>query len=564
MKPVEPPGQQETIADIRELIGENGAMSGNPVDTVNAQSSTGDEVQRMMFLIIPLMFLILVTTSSWFVPVVFMINVGVAIVLNMGTNILLGEISFITETTGAILQLACSMDYAIFLVDRFEEICAEGMAPMPAMTHAILKSAPSICSSGLTTVVGFAALIAMRFKIGPDMGYVLAKGIVISLIVTLVFMPCLTMCCYKLIDKTQHKSLMPDFAVLAKWADRAKGAVAISVFLLLVPCYLAQQQVSFMYGVSGMSGPDSKVAQDRAAINGQFGESATFAILVPKGNTAFEQALNDEVKALPQVSSVISYVENVGASIPEQYVPAEQLKMLNSKKYTRIIVTARIAPESRETFVFVDTLRNTAEKYYADAYHLVGESANVYDMKASITADSVKVNAIAVGAIALILLITFHSLSFPIILLLTIESSIFINVAIPYFVDTTFNYIGYLIISSVQLGATVDYAILLNNRYLENRRILPKKQAVTKTIQDTAGSILTSGGILTVAGLVLGLISTNTVISQLGILIARGAVLSAILVLVFLPALLTWLEPGIKATSRKLNFYDFTKKEAAQ
>lgn len=548
--------QQQTLAQIRELIGEEGAMSGNPVDTVNAQVSTSAEIKHMMSIIIPLMFAILLfTTSSWFEPVLFMLNVGVAIVLNMGTNLIFGEISFITKTTGAILQLACSMDYAIFLVDRFEEIRREGYEAIDAMSIAVSKSAASILSSGLTTVVGFAALIAMRFKIGPDMGYVLSKGIVISLLVTLLFMPCLTMCCYKLIDRTQHRSFMPTFERTARWADRAKGFVTICLLVCLIPSYLAQKQISFMYGMSGMAAPGSQVVNDRDAINDLFGESASYALLLPKGNSANEQELNDALKALPEVSSVLSFVENVGRSIPEQYVPKESLKMLNSDEYTRMVVMARVPPESEKTFAFVEKLRELAGTYYPEGYHLAGETANVYDMKDTITADSIKVNLISIGAIALILLLTFHSFTLPFFLLLTIESSIFLNLAVPYFTGQTLNYIGYLIISSVQLGATVDYAILFTNRYLENRAEMPKKQCAARTIQDTAGSILTSGGILTSAGLVLGLISTNGVISQLGILIARGAVLSAILVLVFLPSMLANMEPVIKRTTRKLHFY---------
>ena len=553
--------QEQTLEAIRAIIGEEGAMSGNPVDTVNAQITTDVEIQHMMSIIIPLMFCILLfTTTSWFEAVLFMINVGVAIIINMGTNLIFGEISFITNTTGAILQLACSMDYAIFLLERFEAARAEGLAPLDAMSKAVAGSATSILSSGLTTVVGFVALVAMRFKIGPDMGYVLAKGIAISLLTTLVFMPCMTICCYKWIDKTAHRSFMPSFEKLAKGTNRVKRLVTIGVAVLLIPCFLAQHQISYMYGTSGMASPDSQVATDREAIEDLFGQSSTFALMVPRGNRAYEQELNDRLKDLPEVSSVLSYVENAGKSIPEAYVPKDQLSQLNSDEYTRMVITARLPSESNETFSFVEKVRNMAEEYYPGAYHLAGESVNVYDMKDTITADSIKVNAIAIGAIAVILLFTFHSFSLPILLLLTIESSIYINMAVPYFTDQTLNYIGYLIISSVQLGATVDYAILFANRYFENRTSMVKSEAAFRTIQGTAGSILTSAGIMTSAGLVLGFVSTNGVISQLGILIARGAVLSAILVLVFLPTLLTTLEGLIRKTTKKQEFYPENQK----
>ena len=472
--------QIAAVGAIREIIGEENAMSGTPVETVDAHLSASSDMVRMMSIILPLVFAILLfTTTSWFEPVLFMLNVGVAILINMGTNLIFGEICFITNTTGAILQLACSMDYAIFLLERFEEFRREGLAPQEAMTQAVVRSAGSIASSGLTTVMGFAALIAMQFLIGPDMGYVLSKGIAISLVTTLVFMPCLTMFCYRLIDRTSHRSFMPSFRRLARATGRVKGVVTVGVAVLLVPCYLAQQNIHFVYGASEMTGPDSQIVLERNAINDRFGESNSFAVLVPLGNTAKEQALNDEIKALPQVSSVLSYVETVGKSIPESYVPPDQLKLLSSRGYTRLVVSARVPTESGETFRFVETLRDIAQSHYPDQYYLVGVPATIYDMKDTITADSVKVNFISIGAIGLILLLNFQSLSLPVLLLLTIESSIFINIAVPYFTGAHLQYIGYLIISSVQLGATVDYAILFTNRYLELRREQPREEAAT-------------------------------------------------------------------------------------
>ena len=544
------------IGAIREVIGDSNAMSGSPVETVDARLSAGSDMAKMMGIIIPVIFLILLfTTTSWFEPVIFMVNVGIAIIINMGTNLIFGEICFITNTAGAILQLACSMDYAIFLLERFEEVRKEGLQPEEAMVRAVARSTGSIASSGLTTVMGFVALTAMRFLIGPDMGLVLSKGIAISLVTTLVFMPCVTMFCYRLIDRTSHRSFLPSFHRLARGAVRIKGFVTVLVMLLLVPCYLAQRNIHFVYGASEMTGPESRIVRERDAINDEFGESNSFAILVPVGSTAKEQALNDDLKALPQVSSVLSYVETVGKSIPDAYVPPDQLKLLTAGGYTRMVVSARVPGESQETFRLVETMRSLARSYYGDEYYMVGVPATIYDMKDTITADSVKVNAISIGAIGLILLINLRSISLPVLLLLTIESSIFINIAIPYFTGAHLQYIGYLIISSVQLGATVDYAILFTNRYLELRAKLPRQEAVTETIRSTAGSILTSGGILATGGMVLRFGSSNLIIGQLGVLVARGAVLSVVLVMVLLPTLLTRLEWLIKYTTRGLVLY---------
>lgn len=545
--------KKETLASIREIIGPTGAMSGNSVDIVGAQQTTNHEVLIATLCIFPIILIILlVTSTSWFEPVLFLGNVGVAILLNMGTNLIFGEISFITQACGAILQLACSMDYAIFLLDRFREQRATGQPPQEAMAHAVARSSASILASGLTTVAGFMALMVMRFRIGPDMGYVLAKGIAFSLFTTLVFMPCLTVCCYKLMERTTHRSFMPSFAPMARGAAKIRGAVTLCVVLLLIPCYLGQHRISFLYGAAGLVAPGTQIDLDRKAINARFGESLPFVLLLPVGSAANEQALGEQVLKLPAVTSVMSYAATVGNQIPPEFLPKEQLEQLNSGGYTRMIVNAEAPPESTRTFALVEALRGAAQQYYPDSYHLVGEAVNVYDIKNTIEADAVLVNLIAIGAIAIILLFTFRSVSLPVLLLLTIESSIFINLAIPYFMGTTLNYIGYLVISSIQLGATIDYAILFAGRYYENRRELPAKETYLKTIGDTAGSIFSSAGIMASAGLALGFISTNSVVSQLGILLARGSALSAFLVLVLLPTLLSVAEPLIKRTTRGL------------
>lgn len=558
--------QEQTLDAIRAIIGEDGAMSGSPVDTVEAQVSATTEITSVMFIIIPAALAILMlTTTSWLEPFLLLFNLGIAIALNMGTNLIFGEISYVTNMTAIVLQLACSVDYSIFLLDRFGALRQEMDNPADAMARAVAQSARSIASSGLTTVVGFLALLGMQFGIGADMGIVLAKGIAFSLLTTLFCMPCLMMFCYKLIDKTTHKSFLPSFKRFGKWADRAKGVVAALVVVLLVPCFLAGRNINFSYGMSEMTLPDSRIALDKQAIAERFGQSQSYALLVPNANAGgslgTETELVAAIKSLPEVSSVMSYTETVGATIPSEYLPDSSLEQLYASGYSRIIITAAMSSESTDSFAFVETLRSIADSYYPGTYHLVGEAANVLDMRDTIRADSLLVNLISIGGIALILLVTFQSVSLPVILLLTIESSIFINMAVPYFTGENLNYIGYLVISSVQLGATVDYAILFANRYLAVRKRMPRKYAARRTISDTAGSILTSGSILTMAGLVLGIVTTNTLISQLGILLARGAALSTVLVLVFLPALLTIFDSVIQKTTRKCKFYSLPKGE---
>ena len=545
--------EESAIDEIGEIIGENGMISGSAVNIVFAQETTEKELIKMMVILIPIILIILfLTTSSWFEPVLFLSTIGIAIIINSGTNLILGEISFVTKAAGSILQLAVSMDYSIFLLHRFSEFRNEGLAVKEAMKEAILKSVSSILSSGLTTVVGFAALIVMKFKIGPDMGFVMLKAICLSLISVLVLLPVLALYCYKLIDKTQHKSFMPKFNKFAKVSYKFRHISIILFLLLLIPCFLAQQNNSFSYGASEIYSDEStKIGHDTAAINKEFGKTNPLVLMVPKGDLVSERALCDELENIDKITSITSYAETVGITIPTEYVPDDTLSQLISDNYSRFIIVANVKVEGDETFALIDEIRNLAYKYYDDSYYFLGESVNTLDLKETIEDDNKKVNAISIIAIMIILLLTFKSLSLPIILVLVIEFSIWSNLTFNYFIGNDVFYIAYLIISSIQLGATIDYAILFTNRYIENRETMNKKEATQATISTTMVSILTSASILATAGIILGEISTNSIIAQLGILIGRGAILSLILVLFVLPALLMLLDKLIAKTTKK-------------
>lgn len=545
--------EESAIDEIGEIIGENGMISGSAVNIVFAQETTEKELIKMMVILIPIILIILfLTTSSWFEPVLFLSTIGIAIIINSGTNLILGEISFVTKAAGSILQLAVSMDYSIFLLHRFSEFRNEGLAVKEAMKEAILKSVSSILSSGLTTVVGFAALIVMKFKIGPDMGFVMLKAICLSLISVLVLLPVLALYCYKLIDKTQHKSFMPKFNKFAKVSYKFRYISIILFLLLLIPCFLAQQNNSFSYGASEIYSDEStKIGHDTAAINKEFGKTNPLVLMVPKGDLVSERALCDELENIDKITSITSYAETVGITIPTEYVPDDTLSQLISDNYSRFIIVANVKVEGDETFALIDEIRNLAYKYYDDSYYFLGESVNTLDLKETIEDDNKKVNAISIIAIMIILLLTFKSLSLPIILVLVIEFSIWSNLTFNYFIGNDVFYIAYLIISSIQLGATIDYAILFTNRYIENRETMNKKEATQATISTTTVSILTSASILATAGIILGEISTNSIIAQLGILVGRGAILSLILVLFVLPALLMLLDKLIAKTTKK-------------
>ena len=241
---------------------------------------------------------------------------------------------------------------------------------------------------------------------------------------------------------------------------------------------------------------------------------------------------------MPEITSIISYVDMAGAEIPNAYLDADTLAQLEGKNYSRMVITADVPYEGENTFALVENIRNIADKYYPDNNYLAGSGVSTYDLKETITADMVLVNLLAIGAVFVVLLITLKSISLPFILVLSIETAIWLNLSVPYFLDKPIYYLAYLIISSVQLGATVDYAILMTDRYRENRQTLEKKPAVIQTLSDTFVSIMTSGSVLTVVGFLLGWISSNQLLAQLGVFVGRGAVFSLIIVLFVLPGLL--------------------------
>lgn len=536
----------EAVSSIREIIGEDNAMTGSAVSTAISTTETVLEINKIsIFTVLFVLVVLVMTTNSWMEPLIVLIGLGLAIVINNGTNLIFGEISFVTNAAGSILQLAVSLDYSVFLLHRFEECRQENPDVKAAMTEALCKSTSSILSSGLTTVIGFLALVLMQFRLGPDLGLALAKGVAISLITVFVFMPSFILLTYKWLDKTRHKELLPKFDLFGKIVKKVTIPMVCIFVILIIPAYLASNANDYYYGSSNIFGNETQLGSDTAVIESVFGKSDTYVLMVPVGDTATETELSQELNNLPQVTSIISYVDLAGAEIPLEYLDENTLSQLISKNYSRMVLSVDVPYEGEETFALVEQVRNIAQKYYSDTYYLAGEGVSTYDLMETVTNDMVKVNLMAIAAVFIVLLLSLRSISLPIVLVLSIETAIWINLSIPYFMDTTIFYIAYLIISSIQLGATVDYAILMTDRYKENREMMNKKAAVIQTISDVTVSILTSGSVLTVVGLLLGYITTNQLLGQLGIFIGRGAILSLIIVLFVLPGLLYLFDPLI-------------------
>ncbi|WP_253286852.1 RND family transporter [Virgibacillus sp. MSJ-26] len=545
----------EATDKIYELIGDGNALSGEALDTAISQESTGEETFNAAAILVPIIILILLlSTRSWIEPVFFLTAIGISILINLGTNIFVGEISFISQAVAPILQLAVSLDYAIFLLHSFDDYRNKMDSPYEAMKQAMKKSFPAIAASASTTFFGFLALTFMNFEIGADLGINLVKGILLSFLSVMVFLPALTLMFYNLIDKTYHKQWIPTKYNIGKYLLKLRIPVLALIAILIIPAFLAQSQTNFIYGMGEL--PDNtRAGQDTAKIEDVFGKYTPMVLLVPKGDLAREDELVGELSDLKQVKSTVAYTNTVGVAIPPEYLDEETKEQFFSDNYSRIILNTTTKDEGDKAFSLVEKVRDIVDSYYGEDYYATGESVTLYDMKQIVQKDNTLVNILTVATIALVLLVTFRSLSLPIVLLLTIQSSVWINLAIPYFTNDPLVYIGYLIISIVQLAATVDYAILFSDDYTSNRQKMGALAAIKKTINEKIFSIAVPASILSSVGFILWLTSSDPIISSIGILLGRGTLLAFTLVVLFLPALLVVLDRLIQKTTLKANFY---------
>jgi predicted RND superfamily exporter protein len=545
--------EKDTVNAIYEIIGDQNAATGESINTAESQEMSVSEVMNAMIILVPIIILILIiSTISWVEPLLFMLTIGVAIIINMGTNIIFGKISFITQTVSPILQLAVSLDYAIFLLHSFNDY-RSSHEPHEAMVLSMKKALPTVAASAATTVIGFAALIFMRFGIGADLGLNLLKGIIFSFISVMVFLPVITLMFYKYIDKTKHRKLIPDFKKSGNLLMKVRLPFLIVALIVVIPSFLAQSNTPFTYGMGSITNA-TRVGKDTASIEENFGRQNVLALLVSKENVGKEVELCNALSEIPHVTSIISYATAVGAEIPPEFVPKEAIDQFYSEHYTRIIINTDTIDEGDVAFDTVQTVLDTTALHY-DTYYLTGQSATLLDMKNVVSADTQRINLIAVIGIFIVLLVTFRSLSMPLFLLFAIETAIWINLSFPYFTGHPLSFIGYLIISTVQLGATVDYAILLTNAYLDNRKTLPKKEAMRVTIGDNLVAILISALILATAGFTLALTSSNPIIGELGTLLGRGTLLSFVMVTCVLPALIVFFDKFIQKSTIKHDFH---------
>ena len=526
------------INEMKNLLGDKGCYVGMAVQNKSMTESMASEMSKILVVAVVMIFAVLSVTTT--APILFLLVMGVAVLLNKGTNIFIGTVSFLTENVSIILQLATSMDYSIFLLDAFMNYRKQGMNEEDAIINAVQEAINSIFASSLTTVVGFLALVTMKFSIGFDLGLVLAKGIVFSLLTVVFFMPAMILKFAKLNEKTKHRSFMPDFHGLGKVIYRIRPIVFAVIVLVTPLAYTAQGLNDFLYGNDSMGASEgTQVYEDDQEITKIFGRSNMLLALYPNTSEVNERAMAKEIKDLSYVKSVTALADTLPEGIPEEFLPKSTVELLHKGGYCRMLIYTRTKTESAEAFKDSDAIQEIVKKYYPDGSYLVGETPSTQDIKSFIVKDYENVNVLSLAGVFLVVMMSFKSAVMPILVIIPIEVAIFINMAMPYFQGVEMVYMGYIIVSSIQLGATVDYSILLANNYLAKRKTLPKKKACVEAIAASCSSIFTSGSIITLAGYIVYMISSTTAIADLGHLIGRGGLFSLVLVLTVLPLLLT-------------------------
>ena len=603
---------------------------------VDDTASLAAEMQTIMVVIVFVIIGVLLLTSKTYgeIPVLLLTFVA-AVLLNMGTNFVYGEISYISNSITSVLQLALSVDYAIILCHRYSEEREQAPA-REACILALSKAIPEISSSCLTTLAGLAAMMFMQFGIGFDMGKVLIKAILISILTVFTLMPGLLMLFSKLIDRTHHRNFVPKITPWGRFVTRLKYIVPPVFFCVLVAAFMLSNQCPYGYGdtlVETIKKSDNTLQEEQ--VEARFGTQNIMAILVPAGDYAKEGALLNTLEAMEEVNTatglanaevededyvltdaltprqfsemmdldvemvrliytayaaddeeygrIVGNIDNYSVPIldmflfvydkvDEGYVTLDDedqqdlddlneqildgLDQLQGADYSRLILDVNLPEEGEETFAFLDTLHEVVGRYYpADSFYVVGNSTSNYDLGASFSHDNTLISVLSIVFVMVVLLFTFRSVGMPVLLILVIQGSIWINFAIPALLQNNYIYfMSYLTVSSIQMGANIDYAIVLSSRYQELKREMPSREAMIESLNLAFPTIITSGSMMTAAGILISRMTSDTAIFGVGDSLGRGTIISLILVMGVLPEILLLGDVIVEKTSFNIKY----------
>ena len=543
---------ENALSDVRKIAGKQAFLSGVAGVIKDTKDLANKETPIYVLIAVILSIIILsITMESYVIPIVFLSSIGIAIIYNMGSNVIFENISYVTKALSAVLQLGVTMDYSIFLLHRYDEERESRENKVEAMANAIEATIESVVGSALTTVAGFLALCVMDLALGKDIGLVMAKGVVIGVICTITILPALVLTFDKVIHKYKHKNILPTFQKSSSFIIKHHKVIVLISLLILIPAAIGKEKASVYYNLDE-SLPDnlpSIVANDK--LKNEFNMVSTNIILVSDDLDRYK--VKEMVKELNNVDGVTmaAALESVlGSRIPENFLPNELLEQVKKGGYEGIIVNSKYKSATNEVAVQLDEINEIVKKY--DPEGLVGgEAPLTNDLVTIADSDFKKVSIFSIVAIFLIIMVIFKSISVPVLLVLAIELAIFINLGIPYYTGTTIPFISSIVIGTIQLGATVDYAILLTSRFKEElSNTNDKKEAMIKALQSSSRSIITSALTFFGATAGVGIISELEMISSLCVLMARGAIISMLVILFVLPGILLMFEGIIIKTSK--------------
>lgn len=620
---------QRAIVKVRELVSGYSSYVYTTVDKDDAASLQKDMGVILAFASVVIVSVLLFTSLTYMEIVIFVLVFGVSALLNMGTNYLMGSISFVTNAVGTVLQLAMAIDYAIILFHRFMEE-REHLEAEQAITVALSKAIPEISSSSLTTISGMVALMFMQFGIGMDLGRVMTKAIIFSLITVFLLMPALVMMFNKAIDRTRHRNFVPKINLWGKLMVKIRFVTIPLIVVGAVFGFIWSGKYQFVYDHSSINSPKKNeylTSKDR--ISETFEMTNTMAVIVPKGDYQKEGQLLDALESMDIVESATG-LANIEVGDDGKYILVDRLgprefssiadvdldlarmlyrlyavsreqygalfrnvddykvsiidmvdfiyeqkesgaldfgreqseeiddlheavtdarKQLEGENYSRMLFQLKGPAEGAETFANIDAVHRVVERYYESAM-VVGDPTSNYDLSRSFEKDNVIISVLTALLVGIILLVTFQSAGLPFMLVFTIQSSIWFNFSVPYLTGDTMYFLSYLVVSSIQMGATIDYAIVITTRYVELRKTMDSlEKAVVESLNQAFPTIVTSGSILTCAGFLIGGITSNGVIASLGKTLGRGTLISIIMVMLFLPQLLMVFDKLIDKTA---------------
>lgn len=534
-------GSLEAVKEIRSIAGEQCFVSGMSSVVEDIKDLTMQEAPMYVVIAVILTSIILaLTMDSFLIPLFFMLSVGMAIVYNMGTNFIQGEISFITEALAAVLQLAVTIDYSIFLWHSYKEEKEKHPGDnKEAMAVAIGKTITSVVSSSITTVAGFLALCFMSYELGMDMGIVMAKGVVIGVICCITVLPSMILVFDKALEKTMHKDLVPSLEKPSKFIIKHHAAFIVLFIVVLIPAVYGQINTNVYYNLTDTLPKDLNSVIANTKLDEEYNMATTHMLLVDADMQPKEvNSMLDEMGKVDGVSFSMSLDTLIGPSIPREIVPDSVTKILKSDKWQLMLIGSEYKVASDEENAQIDELSKILKSYDKDGM-LIGEAAATKDLIDITDHDFKVVNIVSIAAIFIIILIALRSVSLPIILVAVIEFAITVNMGVPCFTNTTIPFIASVVIGTIQLGATVDYAILMTTRYKTERNAgKDKHEAVTIALSTSMKSIMVSALGFFASTFGVGVYSSVDMISQLCTLMSRGAIISMITVICILPSML--------------------------